>query len=97
MRLPRATCAICSNRGSVANKRVVTAGAITFYLCNRCFDGIIASADPGTLRAAYLKQATWESARDCIDMINKLFPLYGEEPVHSMEELMTQLKREGRI
>jgi hypothetical protein len=75
MRAPRVRCKLCGNRGSVKNKTRIVARHHPWYLCDGCMRGVIASSDPGTLRAAYLEKATWESARDCIQMINKEFPL----------------------
>lgn len=75
MRAKRVCCATCGARGSIANKFAVANGLHPFYLCGSCHRAVIASTDPWTLRAAYLEKATWESARDCVNLLKEMYPI----------------------
>jgi hypothetical protein len=48
MRLRRVSCKLCGHRGSVAYKWEVRLPGKTVWICNSCYDLVVASADPGT-------------------------------------------------
>lgn len=48
MRMRRVVCKLCGHRGSCANKREVRARIRLVWLCQVCYEGILASTDLGT-------------------------------------------------